>query len=167
MNDTGCLYIQFSPGLRDELGDDIPLQDIVNQAGIDRPLQWRRLPPGDPGERSKALVETVVITSTAAVALAVVIRQIETAITEYLDHKAVRDSHYGYYVNEPVIGSNGKPLEDKDGSVLLVRRRVSGFDAFPIMPREGLTLVVGEQGLEFRSGEQSGGADAEGETATK
>ena len=151
----GLIYVQFSSELRDKLGEQLSLETILAQAGIEADVEFHALPSTQPGERGKALVETVMLVAMGAVSVAVAIKAIESAITHFLDHKAVRDSHFERWVNVPVIGENGKPVLDAKGKPLLVRERVGGFDDYPDIPGEGVALTVGDEGISVTLGQQA------------
>jgi hypothetical protein len=163
----GRLYVQFSPELREQLGDQLSLGDILSQAGIDAGVEWHALPPSNPDERTKALVETVQLVSLGAVSVAAAIKLIESAITHYLNNKAVRDSHFSRWVNRPVVDKKGKPLLNKDGTPVLTRERVGGFDEFPSVPGEGLSLKVSTKSLEFSVGNQASDNKSAGKVTKK
>lgn len=147
------IYVEFSPELKDELGDDASLQDIFDEAGIEADIEWAAMPPTDTGVREKALVETVTVLSIGAVPVAAAFKLLESAITHYLDHKAVRDSHFERWVTEPVLDKQGKPLVDKTGAQLKQRRRLGGFDALPEVPGESIAITVGKQSASVKLGD--------------
>ena len=144
MDSEGRIYVEFSPELKARLNHRVALRDILGAAGIEAPVEWRAVPPTDPDERSKALVETVRAAS-VAVSLAAAVPLIESAITHYLDHQAVRDSQFVIWVNEPLLDAKGQPILDRKGEPRTVRRRSSGFDEFPLAGGD-LTITVTDQG---------------------
>jgi len=104
------IYVLFSSELKARLNNRIDLQEILATEGIDADVEWHAAPPTDPSERTKVLVETVALASLGAVSAAAAIKVLESAITHYLDHKAVRDCHYAYWVNEPVLDGSGRAI---------------------------------------------------------
>jgi len=146
------VYVDFAPEIKDQLGDRITLGMILEESGIAADTEWHALPPTNPEERSKALVETVMIT---AVSLAAAVKLVESAITHFLDHKAVRDTYFGYWRHEPMVDGEGKPVLDKSGKERIIRRWVSGFDAFPDIPGEGISLSVSRQGFSVGAAQAS------------
>jgi len=148
------IYVEFGSELRDQLGEDATLESILEAEGLQVQVSWDAVPPTSPDERTKNLVEIVTAGSIAAtagsvavVSLAASVKILMSAISNYLDRKAVRDSHFVFWQNEPIRDAGGKPLLDDDGRPLLVRRRLSGFDALPATAPEGMTLTVGTDGV--------------------
>jgi len=141
------IYVEFGSELRDQLGEDATLESILEAEGLQVQVSWDAVPPTSPDERTKNLVEIVTAGSIAMVSLAASVKILMSAISSYLDRKAVRDSHFVFWQNEPIRDAGGKPLLDDDGRPLLVRRRLSGFDALPATAPEGMTLTVGTDGV--------------------
>ncbi|MBV5274380.1 MAG: hypothetical protein JZU52_12310, partial [Lamprocystis purpurea] len=73
--------------------------------------------------------------------------------SQYLEHKAVSDTHFVYWVNEPLLESNGAPVLDAAGEPRTIRRRISGVDAFPNLPDQGITLTIGDQSASVEAGQ--------------
>ena len=154
------IAVDFTPELKDALGATPDLREILDDAGIDAMTEWSGLPPTHPEERTKALAETILLYAASAAAAAATIKLLESTLTHYLDHKAVRDSRFEYWVNEPMLDGKGKPMRDDDGQPRMIRRRVSGFDKLPALPAGGFTLSVGLTGVKMSTdtsgaGEQS------------
>lgn len=137
------IYVEFSPELKSRLNHRINLREVLRAAGIEAEVEWHAVPPTDPDERSKALVETVTAVSIGALSLAAAIKIIESAITHYLNNRAVRDSHYRRAVNEPLLDGKGRPVLDDEGRPLLIARPVSGFDTLTAVPGGGVTISAG------------------------
>lgn len=126
------------------------------QAFADATTEFSPLPPTRPGVRSKAIVESVVLSAQAAVAAAAAVKLLESALTHYLNHRAVRDTHFEYWVHEPMCDAKGRALLDKQGNPRLIRRRVGGFDELPTIPSEGVTVSVGAgKGISLQTGQSS------------
>jgi len=141
------IYVEFGSELKDELGDDLQLESVLEAEGLHADVTWGAVPPTTPAERTKNLVEIVTAGSIATVSLAAAVKILMSAISSYLDRKAVRDSHFVVWLNEPIRNANGQAVLDDDGRPLLVRRRLSGFDALPATAPEGLTLSFGKAGV--------------------
>jgi hypothetical protein len=141
------IYVEFGSELKDQLGEDAQLESVLEAEGLQVQITWGAVPPTSPNERTKNLVEIVTAGSIATVSLAASVKILMSAISSYLDRKAVRDSHFVVWLNEPIRDAEGKPLLDDDGRPLLVRRRLSGFDALPATAPEGMTLTVGTDGV--------------------
>ncbi len=150
METQARIYVLFSSELRARLNNRFSLREILAASGIDADVEWRAVPSTDPGERTKALVETVVLASLGAVSVTAAIKLLESAITHYLDHKAVRDSHYDYWLNEPHLDGKGCAIKDAAGKVRIGRRRVGGFDKLPAVPGEGITVSISEKGFDMK-----------------
>lgn len=146
MDDDERIYVEFAPEIKARLNNRVALEDILRAAGIDAAVEWHAVPPIDPEERSRALVETVAAISIAA-SLAGAIKLLESAITHYLDHKAVRDTRFEYWAPEPLLDGKGKPILDGKGKPRITRRRIGGFDELPVAPGGGVTISVGQRGL--------------------
>lgn len=144
------IYVEFSPELKAQLGNSLNLTSILEAANIEADIKWKALPPAHPEERSKALIEVV----TLVVSVAAAIKLVESAITHYLDHKAVRNSHFAYSIPEPMVDAKGKPVLDKNGEPRTIRRQISGFDAFPLIPGEAIIVSVGQKGVSMDVGQQ-------------
>jgi hypothetical protein len=156
MDGDSRIYVEFSPELKARLNNRVSLEDILAAAGVDADVEWHAVPPTDPAERSKNLVETVTCLSMGGVALSVAIRIVESAITSWLNGKAVRDSHFGEWVNEPALDGESKPILDPKGKPLLIRRRVSGFDELPVTSGGSATISVGLKGVSAGIGGDQG-----------
>ncbi len=141
------IYVEFTSDLKDHLGDDVQLESLLEAEGLQAQVTWGAVPPTSQEERTKNLVEIVSAGSIAAVSLAVSLKILTSTISSYLDRKAVRDSHFVFWLNEPMCDAEGKPICDDEGRHLLVRRRVSGFDALPATAPEGITLIIGKEGM--------------------
>jgi hypothetical protein len=138
------IYVEFSPGLKARLNNRISLREALSFAEIGVVVDWHAVPPSDPAEPAQGLVESVSATA-IAVSLVAAVPVIESAVSQYLEHKAVSDTHFVYWVNEPLLESNGAPVLDAAGEPRTIRRPVSGVDAFPNLPDQGITLTIGEQ----------------------
>lgn len=160
MDSNTQIYVEFTSDLKARLNNRVRLQDALNEAGIVAEVQWGAVPPTDSAQRTKALVEIVVASSIAAVSLATSVKILLSAISDHLDRKAVRDSHFQFWVNEPLLNGRGKPIIDKQGKPRMVRRRISGFDPMPVGPGESITITVGTKGVEVTS-KRGRPADAE------
>ena len=146
MEDQARIYVMFSPELKARLNNRIDLRQILLAQGIQADVEWHPVPSTDPGERERGLAETVQI-AVLGVSLAAAVAALESAITHYLDHKSVRDSHYGYWVHEPVLDNYGQQVLDDAGKPRLIRRRVSGFDVLPAGAEGGITITVDKGGV--------------------
>jgi hypothetical protein len=153
MDSDSRIYVEFSPDLKARLNNRVSLQDILAAAGVDADVEWHAVPPTAPAERSKNLVETVTCLSMGAVALSVAIKIVESAITSWLNAKAVRDSHFGEWVNEPALDGEGKPILDAKGEPVLIRRYSSGFDELPVTLGGSVTISVGLTGVSASIGD--------------
>jgi hypothetical protein len=157
------ISVEFAASVKRQLGDPPDLSAIVADAGLDGTTEWSDLPTTDPGVRTKSLVETVVLATQGAVAAAAAVKLLESALTHYLDHRAVRNSHFEYWVNEPLHDERGRVVLDKKGKPRLIRRRIGGFDALPAIPSEGITVSVGgSKGVSLQTGQSptsAGGND--------
>ncbi len=151
MDSSGRIYVEFAPELKARLNNLVGLRDILQAAGIDAAVEWDELPPTDPAESTKRPVETL-RAAAIAVSLLAAVPLIESAITHYLDHQAVRDSHFEYWINEPLLDAKGRPILDARGAPRTVRRRISGFDEFPTISGGGLTITVSDQSLSLALG---------------
>jgi hypothetical protein len=156
MDSDSRIYVEFSPDLKARLNNRVSLEEILAAAGVDADVEWHAVPPTDPAARSKNLVETVTCLSMGAVALSVAIKIVESAITSWLNGKAVRDSHFGEWVNEPALDDKGGPILDPKGKPMLIRRRVSGFDKLPVTPGGSVTISVGLKGVSASIGGDQG-----------
>lgn len=157
------ISVEFASTIKEQLGEPPDLSTIVADAGLDGTTEWSDLPPTDPGVRTKSLVETVVLATQGAVAAAAAVKLLESALTHYLDHRAVRNSHFEYWVNEPVHDEQGRLVRDKKGKPRLIRRRIGGFDALPAIPSEGITVSVGgSKGVSLQTGQSSTSAGESG-----
>lgn len=160
MNTNTQIYVEFTSDLKARLNNKVRLQDALNEAGIEAEVEWGAVPPTEPEQRTKALVEIVTAGSIAAVPLAIVVKILMSAISDYLNQKAVRDSHFQFWRNKPLLDGQGQPICDKQGRPCMVRERVSGFDPLPVGPGESITITVGMKGAEVTS-KRGKPADAE------
>ena len=165
MDNKARIYVEFAPDLKEEVGGRLSLQDVLDEAAIPAQTAWSTAPPTDPDRRGKALVETVAVGSLAALSLAGSVAILTSAVSRYLERKAVRDTHFEYWVSDPVLDPKGKAVLDPDGQPLVVRRRIGGFDAIPTGPAESLTITVGKAlGVGVQSGGPAG-TQSKGKTA--
>lgn len=146
------IYVEFSPGLKARLNNRISLREALSFAEIDAVVDWHAVPPSDPAEPGHGLVESVSATAIAA-SLVAAVPVIESAVSQYLEHKAVSDTHFVYWVNEPLLESNGAPVLDAAGEPRTIRRRISGVEAFPNLPDRGITLTIGDQSASVEAGQ--------------
>lgn len=167
MDSDSRVYVEFSPDLKARLNNRVSLEDILAEAGVDADIEWHAVPPTDPEARGKNLVETANCISMGALGLAVAVKIIESAISSWLDRKAVRDSHFGEWVNEPALDGKGRPILDPKGKPLQTRRRVSGFDELPAAHSGSVTISVGLKGLSASIGGDQGSPGRGGATAAK
>ncbi|WP_295458832.1 hypothetical protein [uncultured Thiodictyon sp.] len=147
MDSKSRIFVEFTPELKAELAGFPGLAAILDQAGIAAEIEWGAVPPTAEDPRTKALAETVRAATIGAVTLAAAGTLVQSSISDYLDRQAVRETHFEYWVNEPMLDGKGKAILDRQGHPQLVRRRIGGFDEIPTGPTQSITITVGKQGL--------------------
>jgi hypothetical protein len=63
MDKHSRIYVELTPDLKEQLGHRFSLQEVLSEAGIDAEIEWAAIPPEDPEQRTKALVEAVTVAS--------------------------------------------------------------------------------------------------------
>lgn len=122
------VYLDFSPDIREMLAEqEVAVQDILKEAGVDAEVHYFALPPEHPDERTRDLVPVIMAGSVAAVSLAAAVAMITSAISKFLVARASRLRYVEYLEEKPVLDAQGNPVFDRDGKVQTIRAPVHRF----------------------------------------
>lgn len=141
MDREGRVYLDLSPDIREILaGEEITVQGILEEAGIEAEVRHDTLPPEHLGERTRDLVPVIMAGSVAVVSLAAAAAMITSAISKFLEAKAARPRYIEYLEEKPVLDSQGNPVPDRDGKVQTIRVPVHRFVELKNLSTESFSL---------------------------
>jgi len=141
MTSDGKIYLNFSEDIRTLLDEqNIRVQDILEEAGINAEVRFEALPPEHPGERTRDLVPVIMASSVAAISFSAAVTIITSAISKFLDHHAARPRYVEYEEEKLILDAQGNPVLDKDGKVQTQRVLIHGFDELQNLSQETFTV---------------------------
>lgn len=144
MDTDGKIYLNFSEDLRTLFDEqDIRIQDVLQEAGINAEVRFEALPPVHPGERTRDLVPVILASSAAAVSFAATVAIITSAISKLLDRKAARPRYVEYLREKPILDAKGNPLLDKDGKVQTIQEPIHTFVEPRNLNEENFKVEIG------------------------
>lgn len=150
------IFLNFLEDIRTLLDEqDMGVQDLLAEAGINAEVHFEALPPEHPGERTRELVAVIMAGSVAAVSLTAAVAIITSAISKALERKAVRPRYVEYLEEKPVLDAQGNPVLDAQGKVQTIRVPVHTFVEPRNLSEETFTVELGlKQGIVVRMGTQ-------------